>query len=286
MRETFTAGRIHQVEVEARTDAYVRSRVTYDAGDLTVSGVMLRPNGAGPFPGIVLNHGYIEPSSYSLHPRPLRRVMTLEQKGGMTWRQNADGPPPPCLWQAGQMGILNRKKMADDPSEAIRSLLYGDVPLGVWRHDSADAISKRFRAASHACAQGRLLEAIEVLRALANDDAIESRDRLQAWAGLRELGVRPDPDRIGLPLGVVLDVPVVGGLDTLAAYADGSARYVNFSGRIAVVEPGQAAFRALIGDLVAEGHRLAAAIGPWSETPLGDLRGGQVTSGRRPAAPG
>ena len=64
MREEFTPGRIQQVAVESRTSAYTRSRVTYDAGALTISGVLLRPTGRGPFPGIVLNHGYIEPSAY------------------------------------------------------------------------------------------------------------------------------------------------------------------------------------------------------------------------------
>ena len=64
MREEFPASRIRQVRVEARTDAYTRSQVTYRSGDLTVSGVLLRPTGKGPFPGIVLNHGYIDPAYY------------------------------------------------------------------------------------------------------------------------------------------------------------------------------------------------------------------------------
>jgi dipeptidyl aminopeptidase/acylaminoacyl peptidase len=64
MREKFRGSRIRQVRVQAQTDAYTRSEVTYRSGDLTVSGVLLRPRGRGPFPGIVLNHGYIEPSVY------------------------------------------------------------------------------------------------------------------------------------------------------------------------------------------------------------------------------
>ena len=64
MREKFRGSRIRQVRVQAQTDAYTRSEVTYRSGDLTVSGVLLRPRGRGPFPGIVLNHGYIEPSIY------------------------------------------------------------------------------------------------------------------------------------------------------------------------------------------------------------------------------
>ena len=62
MREDFRAGRIQQQRVVAETDAYTRSEVTYGSGDLTISGVLLRPQGRGPFPGIVLNHGYIDPS--------------------------------------------------------------------------------------------------------------------------------------------------------------------------------------------------------------------------------
>ena len=64
MREEFRSGRIRQLRVVAETDAYTRSEVTYRSGDHTVSGVLLRPRGRGPFPGIVLNHGYIEPSIY------------------------------------------------------------------------------------------------------------------------------------------------------------------------------------------------------------------------------
>ena len=51
MREDFRASRIRQQRVVAETDAYTRSEVTYRSGDLTISGVLLRPHGRGPFPG-------------------------------------------------------------------------------------------------------------------------------------------------------------------------------------------------------------------------------------------
>ncbi len=65
MREKFVGSALKQTSVESRTDKYVRSRVTFDAGDLTVSGVLLKPPGDGPFPAVVLNHGYIDPAVYS-----------------------------------------------------------------------------------------------------------------------------------------------------------------------------------------------------------------------------
>lgn len=65
MRQDFTASRITPGRVVAETDAYTRSEVTYRSGGLTVSGILLRPRGEGPFPGIVLNHGYIDPEVYA-----------------------------------------------------------------------------------------------------------------------------------------------------------------------------------------------------------------------------
>ena len=47
-----------------RTDAYTRHAVTYRSGDLRISGIMNIPDGRGPFPALVLNHGYIDPSYY------------------------------------------------------------------------------------------------------------------------------------------------------------------------------------------------------------------------------
>ncbi len=81
MREEWRASRIRQVSVEVETDAYTRSRVTYRSGDLTISGVLLRPRGRGPFPGIVLNHGYIEPESYATGQGLAREQDWLARQG-------------------------------------------------------------------------------------------------------------------------------------------------------------------------------------------------------------
>jgi len=64
MRQPPSGGRPRIVRTEYETDAYARHDVTYRSDGLTVSGVLIRPKGKGPFPGIVLNHGYIEPSLY------------------------------------------------------------------------------------------------------------------------------------------------------------------------------------------------------------------------------
>jgi len=43
---------------------YRSHEVTFRSGKLTISGVLNVPDGKGPFPAVVLNHGYIEPSIY------------------------------------------------------------------------------------------------------------------------------------------------------------------------------------------------------------------------------
>lgn len=72
MQQEFRPSRIRQVEELGRNPQFIRSRITYRSGDLTVSGLLLRPRGAGPFPGVVLNHGYIDPSLY-LNGQGMRR---------------------------------------------------------------------------------------------------------------------------------------------------------------------------------------------------------------------
>jgi dipeptidyl aminopeptidase/acylaminoacyl peptidase len=46
------------------TSAYTRHAITYKSGDLTISGIMNKPRGEGPFPVVVLAHGYIDPKIY------------------------------------------------------------------------------------------------------------------------------------------------------------------------------------------------------------------------------
>jgi dipeptidyl aminopeptidase/acylaminoacyl peptidase len=48
----------------ARTDAYTSYSVTYRSNGLRISGKLDVPTGRGPFPAVVLAHGYIDPAVY------------------------------------------------------------------------------------------------------------------------------------------------------------------------------------------------------------------------------
>ncbi|MFF8673782.1 alpha/beta hydrolase family protein [Streptomyces sp. NPDC015242] len=64
MRREHTGSGLRLGDVLARTSAYTRYAVTYEANGLTVSGIMNIPAGKGPFPALVLAHGYIDPDVY------------------------------------------------------------------------------------------------------------------------------------------------------------------------------------------------------------------------------
>jgi dipeptidyl aminopeptidase/acylaminoacyl peptidase len=56
--------RLRLGEVLVRTDAYTQRAVSYRGDGLTISGIMNIPDGTGPFPVLVLAHGYIDPDIY------------------------------------------------------------------------------------------------------------------------------------------------------------------------------------------------------------------------------
>jgi dipeptidyl aminopeptidase/acylaminoacyl peptidase len=61
---TQSGGELRASKAISSTDAYTRHRITYRSNDLTISGIMNRPKGEGPFPVVVLAHGYIDPDVY------------------------------------------------------------------------------------------------------------------------------------------------------------------------------------------------------------------------------
>ncbi|PJJ53091.1 hypothetical protein [Hymenobacter chitinivorans] len=162
------------------------------------------------------------------------------------------------------------------PPTSIRELLFGDLPSAQWPAADSEVRGqepwKWFAAAQQARAQGDTAAAEQALRQVLTTPKLESRQYLQAWQALRELGVAPPSETAKQVLGVVVEVGLEQGLDLLAAYADGSARYYNYSGAGVVWENPDDSLAPHIGALRAAGQRVADRIGPWEEA--------------RPAAPG
>lgn len=164
---------------------------------------------------------------------------------------------------------------------ALSQFIYGDAPLDEWvARGGADPGEpwnsfERARQLAHA---GRQREAAGVWLQIAAAEGLESRQLLQAWHFLRQAGLPPPADQAKLVLGVVAHMPVQGSDDLLAAYRDGSARYLSYSGKAVVWEDrSDAQIQAAINAWLAAGQAIASVTGPWDQpslppVPAGDAR--------------
>ena len=162
------------------------------------------------------------------------------------------------------------QKKSAAPPQNLRETFFGDMPLASW-----GSVADGDPWASFAKAADRLHHdragAIEVLQSIVQRSGLESRHYLQAWSSLLEMGVRPPVEQAKHLYGVVVDVPVESGVDTLAAYEDGTARYINFTGAVIIWEAPDSRMKDPVEKLLSAGRTLVSLIGPWE--------------GRRPALP-
>lgn len=172
-----------------------------------------------------------------------------------------------------------KKKTKPDFSE-VREALFGDVDWAAWKPRDAEGEQhepwRAFAAARAQHTRGDARGAADALRAIVATPSLETRHYLQAWHFLKRLRVSPQPEEAKRVLGVVLEVHLKAGLDTLAAYADGSARYINHGGRLVVWEAAEPRMNELIQGVLRQAQPVADAIGPWEEPRRGPPPEGHV----------
>lgn len=157
----------------------------------------------------------------------------------------------------------------------IRDVLFGDLPFSQWPNESATGVDDEpwlsFIHARDQMNSGDEESSKQTLRRILGMPDLESRHYLQAWHFLRELGESPSDDEAKRLYGVVVEVNLDEGLDIVAAYADHTARYFNYSGAAVVWERADESLDLAIDSLLDAGRVVADKIGPWE--------------GARPAAP-
>jgi hypothetical protein len=124
-------------------------------------------------------------------------------------------------------------KLGTDNDPIRQRLFASQIMRQLLQHVKLDGNSGPFETISEAATlaeKDQKSEARSRLHTLLAVPGLETRIQLVTWSALRELGEQPDTKPGTEVLGVVLEVPMRDGYDTLAAYQDGSARYLNFSG--------------------------------------------------------
>jgi len=106
---------------------------------------------------------------------------------------------------------------------------------------------------------------VAALTKIAEDEKQEARVRMLAFNRLRTAG-RPVAKQVYL--GTIIEVHLAEGVDTLAVFADGGVRYINYTGKMAVVEGSPSPFDTEISEVIKASKPIVAAIGPWDKERL------------------
>ena len=136
---------------------------------------------------------------------------------------------------------------------------------------------ERFTAARQAYEASDIESAVRIWDDIVATPGLESRQYLQAWGFLRQTGRQPPGDVAKVVLGAVAEMPFGPAHDVLAAYEDGSCRYLNHAGGVVVIEgrsiePVCDAARAWL-DVA---RALARLIGHWDQPDLPVLPAGHM----------
>jgi hypothetical protein len=103
---------------------------------------------------------------------------------------------------------------------------------------------------------------VEKLKAISIDKSLEARHRILAFNLLRMKGFPTTQKEL---LGVIVEVSLEGGLDVLAAFSEGCARYINHSEKLLVWEKQTEQSTQLIEKLFNDSLSVVNQIGPWDK---------------------
>ena len=103
-----SGGRLRLGALREQTSSYRSYNVSYRSEDLRISGVIDVPVGRGPFPAVVLAHGYIDPAIYVRGQGMPRERRYLAAAGYIAlhvdYRNHADSDDDPALQRTARLG--------------------------------------------------------------------------------------------------------------------------------------------------------------------------------------
>ena len=166
------------------------------------------------------------------------------------------------------------------PAAALRQFVHGDAPAEAWIAQGGGDAGEPWASFEHAqqlAMAGETDDAVAVWLQIASAEDLESRHVLQAWHFLRQAGQAPPVGYGKLALGAVAEMPVNGAHDLLAAYRDGSARYLNYSGKAVVWEDRSVApIQEAIDKWLNVAQKIATVIGAWDQPQLPPVPAGHA----------
>src|SRR5215213_1255539 len=141
-RHEFQSGKIHIRSILEENDKFTSYLISYPSDGLTITGVMQIPVGEGPFPVIVMNHGFFSRSVYSSGDGTDRASAFLAEHGYITlasdYRSWGDSDVGYSLFYSGLViDVVNL-------INAIPSIEQADPKrIGMWGHSMGGGVTMK-----------------------------------------------------------------------------------------------------------------------------------------------
>jgi dipeptidyl aminopeptidase/acylaminoacyl peptidase len=145
----YGGGELQVEETLAVTGAFTRTLVTYPSDGLTIYGFMNVPQGAGPFPVVLMLHGYIDPEIYTTLAYTTRYADSLARAGYLVIHPNLRDYAPsdagPNRFRVGMaLDVLNLMALVRQQGGQPGPLQRADPDaVGLWGHSMGGGIALR-----------------------------------------------------------------------------------------------------------------------------------------------
>ena len=147
------------------------------------------------------------------------------------------------------------KPYADDATNSIYELLFCDK-VNLYKRDASVSSAYPWNILFAASPDSTDLQKIVF------DDHMESRIKLLAYDAMRRHGLPIEEKEL---LGVIVEVGLEDGLDVLASYQDGTARYINYTGKMILWDAPDKVSGEITAQLFRDSLNIVHRIGPWTE---------------------
>jgi uncharacterized protein len=187
-------GELQIEQVLAVTSAFTRTLVTFPSDGLTIYGFMNVPQGEGPFPVVLVLHGYVDPARYNTLTYTTGYADALARAGYLVIHPNFRNWPPsdsgPENYRVGQaVDVLHLIGLVQTMGGQPGPLAQADPErIGLWGHSMGGGIAQRVIAVSQE------VDAAVLYGSMSGDEALNHRRILVFTNGVRGLWDEAPPD--------------------------------------------------------------------------------------------
>ncbi len=143
---------------------------------------------------------------------------------------------------------------ADDATNAIYELLFCDN-INLYKSDASSSSDYPWNILFTPAPD------LVGLQKIVFDEQMESRIKLLAYDAMRRHGFPIEEKEL---LGVIVEVGLEDGLDVLASYQDGTARYINYTGKMILWDVTDQTSKEITAQLFRDSLNIVHRIGPWT----------------------